>query len=155
MKHLTKRAAALLLAVLLAFSATACGQREEPSVNLAENPTEATRVVRLFTQKGRSEDNGERSAHEVTVIAAEEALGLTVEYHTYRAEDYQEKTYDDVTLERIRNNMDDLYMLNPDTIQILGREGLLEDLSSLDCAKNLREVVLTANTVDGKLVAIP
>ena len=51
--------------------------------------------------------------------------------------------------------MDDLYLLNPDTIQILGSEGWLADLSSLDCADNLREVVKTANTVDGKLVAIP
>ena len=29
------------------------------------------------------------------------------------------------------------------------------DLSGLDCAKNLREIIHTANTVDGKLVAIP
>lgn len=155
MKNTRKRFAAFLLAVLVAFSTAACGQRGESDVNLASNPGEARRVVQLFTQKGRSINNSERSANEVTVVAAEEALGLTVEYHTYRAADYQEKTYDDVTLERIRNNMDDLYMLNPDTIQILGREGLLEDLSSLECAKNLREVVLTANTVDGKLVAIP
>ncbi len=91
-------------------------------------------MVQLFAQKGKAANNSERSANEVTVVAAEEALGLTVEYHTYRAADYQEKTYDDVTLERIRNNMDDLYMLNPDTIQVLGREGLLEDLSSLECA---------------------
>lgn len=158
MKKTTKKTAALLLAVLLAFSAAACGQSGKPDVNLATDPEETERVVQLFSQKGRSDpnsDNSKRSAHEVTVIAAEEALGLTVEYQTYIAADYQDKTYDDVTLERIRNNMDDLYLFNPDTIQVLGREGLLEDLSSLECAQNLREVVLTANTVDGKLVAIP
>ena len=48
-----------------------------------------------------------------------------------------------------------LYLLNPDTIQILGEEGRLLDLSDLNVAKNLREVVKIANTVDGKLVAIP
>ena len=51
--------------------------------------------------------------------------------------------------------MDDLYLLNPDTIQILGAEGLLRDLSGLESAKNLRDVVRMANTVDGALVAIP
>lgn len=51
--------------------------------------------------------------------------------------------------------MDDFYLLNPDTIQTLGSEGYLIDLSGLSCTKNLREVVKTANTVNGKLVAIP
>ena len=76
-------------------------------------------------------------------------------YRTYTAEDYQDRTYDEVALDRARSNLDDLYLLNPDTILILGREGLLRDLSGLDSAKNLREIIRTANTVDGKLVAIP
>lgn len=58
-------------------------------------------------------------------------------------------------LERARNNSDDLYLLNTDTIVTLGSEGHLADLSGLSCAQNLREVVRAANTVDGKLVAIP
>ena len=51
--------------------------------------------------------------------------------------------------------MDDLYLLNPDTIQVLGAEGKLKDLSGLENVENLREVVKLSNTVDGKLVAIP
>ena len=100
-------------------------------------------------------DNIARSASEKTVIIAEEKLGLTVDYITYTAEDYQDKTYDDVALDRARNDMDDLYLLNPDTIQILAAEGKLMDLSGLDSAKNLRDVVKAANIVNGKLVAIP
>ena len=100
-------------------------------------------------------DNIARSASEKTVIMAEEKLGLTVDYITYTAEDYQDKTYDDVALDRARNNMDDLYLLNPDTIQILAAEDKLMDLSELDSAKNLRDLVKAANVVDGKLVAIP
>ena len=76
-------------------------------------------------------------------------------YNTYTAEDHQDKTYDEVAVDRARNNMDDIYLLNPDTIRTLGEEGKLLDLSGLECAKNLRDVVKTANTVDGKLVAIP
>ncbi len=100
-------------------------------------------------------DNVARSASEKTVAMAEEKLGVTVNYITYTAEDYQDKTYDQVTIDRARNNIDDLYLLNPDTIQILGAEGLLRDLSGLESAKNLRDVVRMANTVDGALVAIP
>ena len=74
---------------------------------------------------------------------------------TYTAEDYQDKTYDDVSLDRARNNMDDIYLLNPDVIKVLGEEDLLMDLSGLDCAENLREVVKTANVVNGRLVAVP
>ena len=91
----------------------------------------------------------------MTIVEAENAFDVTVEYRTYTAENYQEKTYDDVVLERARHDMDDLYLLNPDTIQILGAEGKLADLSGLESAKNLRDVVKVSNTVNGKLVAIP
>lgn len=158
MKQIVRKTVVLVLAIALVLSATACGQKDSGEINLVKSPEETNRVVLLFTPKGRTPanaDNAKRSANEVTVVAAEERLGLTVEYRTYTAADYQEKSYDEVTLERIRNNMDDMYLLNPDTIQVLGREGRLADLSQLKCVENLREVVLTANTVDGKLVAIP
>ena len=100
-------------------------------------------------------ENVARSATDLTIAMAEERLNLTVSYITYTAENYQDKTYDDVTLDRARNNMDDMYLLNPDTILILGAEGKLMDLSGLESAKNLRDIIRTANTVDGKLVAIP
>lgn len=100
-------------------------------------------------------ENTARSAADKTIMLAEEKLGVQVGYVTYTAEDYQDKTYDEVTLDRARNNMDDLYLLNPDTIRILAEEDELRDLSGLDCTKNLRDVVLAANVVEGKLVAIP
>ena len=100
-------------------------------------------------------ENVARSASELTVIMAEEELGVTMAYRTYTAEHYQDKTYDDVALERARSNMDDLYLLNPDVILKLGAEGKLMDLSGLESAENLREIIKIANTVDGKLVAIP
>ncbi|MDE6456676.1 MAG: extracellular solute-binding protein, partial [Dysosmobacter sp.] len=100
-------------------------------------------------------ENVARTALDLTVAMAEEALGVTMVYRTYTAENYQDKTYDEVCLDRARNNMDDLYLLNPDTVLALGAEGKLMDLSGLDSARNLREIIRTANTVDGKLVAIP
>lgn len=119
---------------------------------------ENERVVILYSPMEKTKpdvDNVARSASEKTVTMAEEKLGVTVEYITYTAEDYQDKTYDDVALDRARNDMDDLYLLNPDTIQKLAAEGKLMDLSGLDSVKNLRDVVKTANMYDGKLVAIP
>ena len=100
-------------------------------------------------------ENVARSAMDLTVAMAEEELGVTLAYRTYTAENYQDKTYDDVALDRARSNMDDLYLLNPDTILTLGAEGKLMDLSGLESVKNLREIIRTANTVDGKLLAIP
>ncbi len=99
--------------------------------------------------------NAARTAQEQTVIMAEKQLELTVQFRTYTAEDYKDRTYDEVCLDRVRSNMDDMYLLNPDAIQALGEEGQLADLSGLDSVKNLRDVVKTANMVDGKLVAIP
>lgn len=140
-----------------AFVLAACGSKETDK-NLIMSEEDSSKVVNLFGPMEKTNPNAEnvaRNAFDITVGMAEEQLDLIVEYKTYTAENYQEKTYDDVTLERVRNNMDDLYLLNPDTIQVLGEEDLLLDLSGLECAKNLREVVKTANTVNGKLVAIP
>ena len=136
----------------------ACGAKKDSVNNLVTNENEEKKVVNLFGPMEKSNPNAKnvaRSAFDLTIAMAEEELGLTVEYRTYTAEDYQDRTYDEVGVDRVRNNMDDLYLLNPDTIQMLGSEGSLLDLSRLDCSKNLREVVKTANMVDGKLVAIP
>lgn len=158
MKRGQKRAAAILLAGAMALMAVSCGQKDITSENLLQKETEEEKAIVLFAPMERSRpdaENAARTAFDKTIIMAEEALGVTVEYNTYTAADYQEKSYDDVALDRIRNNMDDFYLLNPDVLQKTGEEGLLEDLSGLDCAKNLREVVKVANTVDGKLVGIP
>ena len=153
-----KRGLSLFLAGLLLVGAAACKSNENGMVNLADDEKEETKVVNLFGPMEKSNpdaDNTARSAHDLTVMMAEERLGITLEYRTYTAEDYQDKTYDDVTLARARSDMDDVYLLNPDTIQILGAEEKLVDLSCLESAANLREVVKVSNTVDGKLVAIP
>lgn len=153
-----KKIIVIFLTVIIMFTIIACGSNEENSKNLISSEQEDKKVVNLFGPMEKTNpdaDNVARTAFDMTVAIAEQKLNLIVEYRTYTAENYQERTYDDVTLDRARNNMDDWYLLNPDTIQILGSEGKLADLSVLDSAKNLREVVKTANVVNGKLVAIP
>lgn len=157
-KALMKKGLVICLAGITAFTVTSCGGKQEPVQNLIDDNQTEGKVVNLFGPMEKSNpdaDNVARSAFDMTVIEAEKAFDVTVEYRTYTAENYQEKTYDDVTLERARNDMDDLYLLNPDTIRTLGEEGKLADLSGLESAKNLREVVKVSNTVNGKLVAIP
>lgn len=149
---------AACLAGMTVLIAAACGAEKESGNNLIAYEEDEEKVINLFGPMEKSNPNADniaRTAFDLTVAMAEQQLGLTVEYRTYTAENYQEKTYDEVALDRVRNHMDDLYLLNPDTIQILGEEGRLLDLSVLDSAKNMREVVKTANTVDGKLVALP
>lgn len=135
---------------------TACGNKAD--FNLVESEEGEERVVNLYSPMEKMSPDAEnvaRNAADKTIIMAEEELGVNVGYITYTAEDYQDKTYDDVALDRARNDMDDIYLLNPDVIKALGEEGKLMDLSGLSCAENLRDVVKTANTIDEKLVAIP
>lgn len=157
-KYNTKNITAAIITAIAALSLTACTSMPNADENLVSNNTKEKKSVNLFGPMEKSKPNAaniSRSAFDLTVEMAEEKLDLKVEYRTYTAKNYQEKTYDDVVLDRVRNNMDDFYLMNPDTILTLGAEGKLLDLSGLDCVKNLRDVIKTANTVDGKLVAIP
>ena len=134
-----KLMAVCLMGIVLA-AATSCGTAEKPDNNLILDERDRERVVNLFGPMEKSKPgvaNVARNAFDQTVIKAEDQLDLTVEYRTYTAENYKEKTYDDVVLDRVRSDMDDLYLLNPDTIQTLGDEGRLLDLSDLDCVKIL------------------
>ena len=156
-KSVSRKWSALFLAALAALSLTACQGSAKPK-NLISQEKEAAQVVNLFSPMEKTDPNAKniaRTASDLTVAMAEEKLGVSMMYRTYTAENYQDKTYDEVTLDRARSNMDDLYLLNPDTLLILGAEGKLMDLSGLDSAKNLREIIRVANTVDGKLIAIP
>ena len=158
MKKRRKQAAAIVTAVAMVLLAASCGQKDPIRRNLISDDSEEETSVLLFAPMERSKpdvQNIARTAFDKTVIMAEEQLDVRIEYNTYTAKDYQEKSYDDVSLDRIRHGMDDFYLLNPDVLQKMGEEGRLADLSGLDCAKNLREVVRLANTVGGKLVGIP
>lgn len=142
----------------MTFMAVSCGQKGAKDEQIIVNEDDEKISIELYAPIERANpdvENVARTAFDKTIMMAEERLNVAVEYNTYTARDYQEKSYDDVALERIRNGMDDFYLLNPDVLQKMGEEGYLADLSGLDCAKNLREVVRTANTVDGKLVGIP
>lgn len=157
MDHKLRRWTAVCLIAVTAVSLTACGGQKPPK-NLASNETEELKIVDLFSPMEKIDPdavNVARTAADLTIAMAEERLGVRVDYWTYTAENYQDRTYDEVCLDRARNNMDDLYLLNPDVILALGSEGHLMDLSGLDSAKNLRDIIRVANTVDGKLVAIP
>lgn len=157
-KKMIRDIALICLAAMSVLGLTSCAGRPDPNQNVIITEEKEVRLVNLFSPMEKTDPDAEnvaRSAADTTIAMAEEKLGVTVAYRTYTAEDYQDKTYDDVSLDRARSNMDDLYLLNPDTIRKLGSEGVLMDLSGLDCVKNLRDVVKTANTVDGKLVAIP
>ena len=156
-KGVAKRYVAILAAGIVILASASCGNGEKTK-NLLPGDKQKERIVNLFSPMEKIDPDAEnvaRSASDLTVMMAEEQLGVTVGYMTYTAEDYQDKTYDDVVLERARNNMDDIYLLNPDTLLALGAEGKLMDLSGLECAENLRDIIRVANTVDGKLVAIP
>ncbi len=151
-----RRWAAVCLAAAVLLGAAACGG--DTDRNLLPSEKVSGQVVDLFSPMEKTDPDAEnvaRTAFDLTVALAEERLGVAVAYQTYTAEDYLDKTYDEVALDRARNDMDDLYLLNPDTILTLGAEGRLMDLSGLDSAQNLREIIRIANTVDGKLVAIP
>lgn len=153
-----RKIAVACLTSAFVVSMAACGGAKDSDQVMVQSEKDEKRVVNLFSPMEKTDPDAEntaRNAADLTVMMAEEELGVSLAYRTYTAQDHKDKTYDDVTLDRARNNMDDMYLLNPDTIMALGAEGKLMDLSGLENAKNLRDIIKVANVVDGKLVAIP
>ena len=129
-----RRMAALAAVALLCAALTACASGEGARNLAVQDSDAAAAVVNFFSPMEKASpdaDNTARTASDLTMAMAEEQLGLTMAYRTYTAEDYQDKTYDEVCLERVRSAKDDLYLLNADVIVALGAEGKLADLSGL------------------------
>ena len=101
----TRRVLLAALACTAVVPLTACGT-SEPATNLAVQDAEPGAVVNFFSpMEKRNVDakNTARTASDLTIAMAEEQTGATVAYHTYTAETYKDKTYDEVCLERIRH----------------------------------------------------
>ena len=119
--HITKTLkswmAALLAGTIILLFAS-CAVPGDPDQNLISSQETEERIVNFFSPMEKIDPDAEnvaRSASDLTISMAEEQLGVTLAYKTYTAENYQDKTYDDVCLDRARSDMDDLYLLNPYT----------------------------------------
>ena len=125
MKSNMRKLTAMTMTGMMAIMTVSC-KTEKPEVNLADNAGDEQKIVEIFTPMERSNPDAKnvaRTAFDKTVIMAEEELEIRIEYNTYTSENYQEKSFDDVALDRIRNDMDDLYLINPDVIKKTAEEG--------------------------------
>lgn len=153
-----KKAAASLLACSILLGTAGCALSNS-NAEVMRSKISEVREIQIFTPNptaALSTAVEDMSPAERMYAAAERESGITFHFNTYQAETYLDKTYDDVCLERVRSHMgDDLILMNADVISTLGKEGLLSDLSSLEFVPKLQDCILAANTIDGKLVAVP
>ena len=94
MKKRNRTLRSVLLTGAFLWTLSACG-RPDADKNLITNPDETKVVVNMFTPMEKSNPNAEnvaRTAQEISIMEAEEKLDLRVEYRSYTAEDYKEKT---------------------------------------------------------------
>ena len=97
-----RKGAVAVVALVGALVLGACSA-PAPAENLAVQDADEGRTVNFFSPMEKispDTENTARTASDLTIAMAEERLGLTLAYHTYTAENYQDKTYDEVCLER-------------------------------------------------------
>lgn len=158
MRKLQKRAVSALIAAGLLLGLTGCGENEAKVVEQgAVGQREALVVFSATSRTDPNDGDAATTALDRAIMAFEtEHTDVRVAYKTYNAKDYQEKSYDEVVLDRVRHHMgDDLYMMNPDTAYTLNQEGYLVDLSDMDAADSLTDAARQQCTVDGKLISLP
>lgn len=149
-----KRIALLLCGV---FLLAGC-QNNKPKV-VSMDDTQQT-VLAFFSPMARGNEKVQSNG----LAAFEKAMqGFTndnpdvkLEYKSYTQNDYQEKSYDQVVLERVRGHMgDDVLIMNPDVVQALYPEGYLYDMKELDVAKAMTDAARQQCTIDGHVVSVP
>ena len=152
----------VLLAGCMLLGIAGCGAQNDLSIieqgadNKANGQTELVLYSPIATGNEMKE-GGIMASMQLAMDEFEvEHPGVQIAYKSYTGRNYQEKSYDDVCIERIRNDMgDDLYVMNPDVAYEMNQEGRLADLSSLDAVQYLTDAARNQCTVDGKVISVP
>lgn len=149
-----------LLAGMMAVVLFGCEKKSSKIVS-DENVSKKTDLVFLSpiakgneNAQGKTQNEYEKAMVEFGV----ENPDINLLYKSYTAKDYEEKSYDDVVLERVRNHTkgDDVYIMNPDVAYALDKEGYLYDLSDLESAKQLTDAALAqCDMINDKVTSVP
>lgn len=155
-----RREMAVILMVCMAIGlATGCGRKDKAYI--IEQSRETVKEELVFyssTAKGNEvQEGGIMHSMQIAIDEFERTHpDIRISYKSYTPMNSQEKSYDDVVCDRVRNKMgDDLYIMNPDVAYEMYREGYLEDLSDLKAVQNLTKEALSQCTVDGKVISVP
>lgn len=158
MKQKMKRGLALLTALCMVPGLTGCGQNDAKIVDQGKNEEKEELIIYSPNATGNEvREGGVMSAMQMAIDEFEkDHPNIAVSYKSYTPQDYQEKSYDEVVLDRVRNKMgDDISIMNPDVAYALNQEGYLADLSGLDTVQYLTDDALNQCTVDGKVISVP
>ena len=155
-----RREMAVFLAVGMVLGLTAgCGRKDKAYI--IEQSRETVKEELVFyssTAKGNEvREGGIMHSMQMAIDEFEHTHpDIRISYKSYTPMNSQEKSYDDVVRDRVRNNMgDDLYIMNPDVAYEMYREGYLADLSDLTSVQYLTKEALSQCTVDGKVISVP
>lgn len=158
MVYRMRRALTLLLVLGTLMGLTGCGNKSA-SIVQQETPEEREELI-LYSPTAMGNEVREGGILHAMQMAIDEFeenhTDISISYKSYTPKDYQEKSYDDVVRDRVRNHMgDDLYIMNPDVAYEMYREGFLTDLSDLECVQYMTKDALNQCTIDGKVISVP
>lgn len=153
-----REALAALLALSLVLGLAGCGKKDAYIVDQGAHEEKEELVFYSPTAKGNEvREGGVLHAMQLAIDEFEASHSdISVSYKSYTPKNSQEKSYDDVVRDRVRNRMgDDLYIMNPDVVYEMYREGYLADLSDLEAVKYMTKDALDQCTIDGKVISVP
>lgn len=145
------------LALCGAFLLSGC-QSQKPKMVTVDD-TEQT-MLAFFSPIARGNEKVQSNSLDAFELAmkefSDENPDVRLEYKSYTQNDYQDKSYDQVVLERVRGHMgDDAVIMNPDVVQALYPEGYLYDMKELDAAAAMTDAARQQCTIDGQVVSVP
>jgi len=154
MKIRIKMTALLLCGVLLLAGC----QEQNPKVITVDDPEQISLTFFSPIAKGNEkvQSNALDAFEKAMQEFSDENPDVILEYKSYTQNDYQEKDYDQVVLERVHGHMgDDAVIMNPDVVQALYSEGYLYDMKGLDAAAAMTDAARQQCTIDGHVVSVP
>lgn len=160
MNNRAKRITAAILSIGMVMGLLAGCGKENKAYIVEQSEKDTKEELVLFSPTSRGNEVREGGIMHSMQMGMEEFErthpDIRISYKSYTPKDSTEKSYDDVVRDRVRNEMgDDLYIMNPDVVYEMYREGYLVDLSDLGVVQNLTNEALSQCTIDGKVISVP
>lgn len=152
-RNKSRKNTALLLAILIIYTITACG-REESNIRILEDVASQPEYLSFFSSINLSGSDVTKYWRDIFTERYNKKIYINFDGASYYAE--EGLSYREILETRLESSSpDDLYIINAEDVLEFEKRGYWMDLSDMEFVNNLSEAALYQSTYNGKVFSVP